>query len=893
MDSTSDFSEKERSRVLRGYHILDTAPEPQFDDLATLAASICDTPMALITLVDGFRQWFKARVNFPLEEIPRDSGFCGVAIRQRDLFIVPDAQVTPRFANDPLVTGDPYVRFYAGTPLVTEDGCAIGTLCVLDHVPRRLNNKQKQALQILGREVLGQLELRKTLGALKSLVVEHDSAAEELQMSYRVLEERIAERTNALNKVNALLKAEVEERAREAQFTQAIIDSLPCVFYVIDQDGNHLRWNKNLERVTGYTPDEIRQLRTSDFFCDEDEKELIRERLLQVFREGCASVEAQLFTKNGERIPYYFTGAKVSWNGHDYISGMGVDITELLEVEETLRLQNRALQASINAIMITDLDGNIVYANPAFEKITGYPVSEAIGRNTSFLVGDDRKQLGLITIRHAMAHHEECAALLRNYRKNGDMFWNDLHIAPVRTSDGTTTHFVEVLNDITEIKRYEEELEQHANYDSLTALVNRNVLMDRIRQAIAAAQREDRFVTIGFMDLDNFKFINDSHGHTVGDELLKQVAERLVTCLRDEDTIARYGGDEFAFVLVGQQSEKTIADLMSRMLKTVERPFMIADHKFYVSCSIGLSFYPKDGQDVETLLKNADVAMYRAKERGRNNFQFYTPAMNKRVTERLALESRLRQALADGEFALHYQPKVDLGSGRIVGVEALLRWYPSGGGMVSPATFIPLAEETGLIVPIGEWVLNTACAHIKALQEINQHPMRVAVNISARQFEPTTLVTLVRRALGASGLNPGMLELELTESLVMQNPEEAIKVLHELKEMGLQLAIDDFGTGHSSLSYLQRFPVDHLKIDQSFVRDIGDDPNDAIIARAVIVLGHNLGKRVVAEGVSNAEQLAFLRQNQCDEMQGFFFSKAVPIEQLTMLLKDNSGLSLH
>lgn len=893
MIRAGDTDEDMRVATLRQYQILDTPPESQFDDIARLAARICNTPMAAVSLIDEKRQWFKAKVGMSLDELPRDWAFCSVTLQSRDLFVVPDLSRDKRFAGDPLVTAAPKFRFYAGVPLITGDGFTLGTLSVFDCVPRALSDEQGDALHILGRQVVAQLELRKSLKTLERLIRERDQSEERLRASYRDLEARVAERTAELNLANASLKAEVTNRAREAGFSQELIDSLPGIFYVIDADGRFVRWNKNLEKIIGYTPDEVRRAHPLDFMGTASERAMLQERISMVFTQGCANAEVHLVTKRGRQIPYYLTGVKVRLEGHACISGMGIDITERRQVEETLRLRNRALQASVNAVVITDLDGYIEYVNPAFEKITGYSVKEALGRNCRFLQGEDREQPGLATIRLAIREHEESAALLRNYRKSGELFWNDVHIAPVRGPDGNATHFVGVLNDITEIKHYEEELERQANFDALTSLANRNVLKDRIRQAIASARRDGSFVTVGFMDLDNFKFINDSLGHSIGDELLKRVAERLVACLRDQDTIARYGGDEFAFVLVRQKDEKSIAALMERVLKTVDRPFTIDGHKFFVSCSIGLSFFPKDGRDVDTLLKNADAAMYRAKERGRNNFQFYTPAMNKRVTERLSLESRLRQALDDDEFELHYQPKVDMRSGQIVGAEALLRWYPADGTLIPPATFIPLAEETGLIVPIGEWVLYTACAHNKTLQEAGLAPLRMAVNISARQFSPKPLVTLVRQALDTCGLDASLLELELTESLVMQNPEDVIKVLLELKEMGLRLAIDDFGTGYSSLSYLQRFPVDHLKIDQSFVRDIGADPNDAIIARAIISLGHSLGMSVVAEGVSSAEQLSFLRENGCDEMQGYLFSRPVPIEEFTLLFKDNRRLPLH
>ncbi len=883
-----------RLETLERYHIMDTAPESRFDDIVQLVSQVCDTPMAVISLLDEKRQWFKARIGLDVSETPRDIAFCHHTIQHDNVFVVQDAHADPVFADNPLVTGPPHIRFYAGAPLIAQNGAPLGSLAVLDREPRVLSELQMTTLRVLGRQVVAQLELRKNLQELTRAVVERDEAAASLRAAHGTLEQRVRERTRDLNIANAVLKEEFERRTREAHLSQDIIDSLPGIVYVFDQEGRILRWNRNFEAVTGCTSDEMARAHYLDFLATDEDKSLVAERFQEALRNGSAIVEADLTTRSGNRIPYYFNGVRIELDGRLCVAGMGVDITQRRLDEESLRLRNRAIQASVNAIIITDLDGNIEYVNPAFERITGYSVQESIGRNCRFLQADDKEQPGVAALRAAIQRREESSALLRNYRKDGVLFWNDVHIAPVRGADGTVTHFVGVLNDITEIKHYEKELERQVNVDALTELASRNVLKERIREGIATAQRFESSVTVGFMDLDNFKFINDSLGHNVGDELLKQVARRLVACLRGQDLVARYGGDEFAFVLLGQQDDKAVAGLMSRILKTIDRPFEISGHKFFVSCSIGLSIYPKDGHDADTLLKNADAAMYRAKERGRNNFQFYTPSMNQRVTERLSLESKLRQALADDEFALYYQPKVDLRTGQISGTEALIRWNPGqGDALISPSTFIPLAEETGLIVPIGEWVLYTACAHHKTLQEAGLKPLRVAVNISARQFDPQAVVTLVREALDASGLDANLLELELTESLVMQNPEEVIKVLYDLKEMGIHLAIDDFGTGYSSLSYLQRFPVDRLKIDQSFVRDIGNDPNDAIIARAIISLGHSLGMAVVAEGVSSEEQLSFLRENGCDEMQGYLFSCAVPVEELKMMLQSGRMLSVH
>ncbi len=873
METPGSFVDGLRLETLARYKIMDTAPEPQFDDIVSLAAGICKTPMAIISLLDEKRQWFKSRLGLDVEETPVEIAFCRNTIRQEDVFLVPDALEDPEFARNPLVTDPPYIRFYAGAPLRARNGSVLGSLAVLDRVPRTLSELQLTALRVLSRQVVAQLELREHLDLLQDQVDERD-----LELRY----------------ANRSLRLEFEQREKELHLSQKIIDSLPGIVYLFDEDGRYIRWNRSLEIVSGYSHEEVARAHPLDFVAGDEEKRQVAERIKQVLQEGNASIEADLYTKDGRRIPYFFNGVRIVIDGRRCVSGMGVDITQQREAAETLRLRNRAIQASVNAILITDLEGKIEYANPAFERISGYSIDEAVGRNCRFLQGDDTEQPGIEILRAAVLRREEASVLLRNYRKDGSLFWNDIHIAPVPGAEGMATHFVGVLNDITEIKYYEKELERQANVDALTELASRSALKERIRESIAAAERFDSSVTVGFMDLDNFKFINDSLGHNVGDELLKQAARRLVACLRGQDTIARYGGDEFAFVLVGQRDEKVIAALMDRVLKTIDRPFEVGGHKIFVSCSIGLSFYPKDGRDADTLLKNADVAMYRAKERGRNNFQFYTPSMHRRASERLSLESKLRQALAGDEFDLHYQPKVDLRTGRISGTEALLRWRPEGESVaVPPSTFIPLAEETGLIVPLGEWVLHTACAHNRTLQESGLPPLRVAVNISARQFEPRTIIALVKAALDDTGLDASLLELELTESMVMQHPEEAVKVLHDLKDMGIQVAIDDFGTGYSSLSYLQRFPVDRLKIDQSFVRDIGADPNDAIIARAVISLGHSLGLAVVAEGVSSEEQLAFLRENGCDEIQGFLFSRPVPMEELKIMLADGRRLAAH
>jgi diguanylate cyclase (GGDEF)-like protein len=438
-----------------------------------------------------------------------------------------------------------------------------------------------------------------------------------------------------------------------------------------------------------------------------------------------------------------------------------------------------------------------------------------------------------------------------------------------------------------ERKRYQEELEHQANYDALTGLPNRNLLHDRLKRAVFA-QRDVRPIAVVFIDLDHFKFINDSLGHTQGDKLLAIIAERLGSIVRDGDTVARLGGDEFVLVLNDQNKEDVIFRAMQRVLSKVSEPMTIDGQELYITCSVGVSIHPQDGPDVETLLKNADVAMYRAKERGRNNFQFYTSEMNDLANERLAVEHSLRRALEREELLLHYQPKVDLATGTIVGVEALLRWQHPEWGLTAPERFVPIAEETGLIVQIGEWVLHTACRQNRIWQESGLPPVVMSVNLSARQFRHGNFVKLVTRILNETGLKPEHLEMELTESMVMHNAEAVIAILRGLKSIGVRLSLDDFGTGYSSLSYLSRLPIDTLKIDRSFVQQIGnqDERNDGVLAQAIISLGHSLDLKVIAEGVETDAQLKFLRAHQCDEVQGFCFSEPTAPEEFAKMLAE-------
>jgi len=557
------------------------------------------------------------------------------------------------------------------------------------------------------------------------------------------------------------------------------------------------------------------------------------------------------------------------------------DITDskfqLKEVEQALLLREQALVSSSNGIMITrsdDSDHSIVYVNPAFERITGYTAQEVIGREGRFLVREDLAQPDLQEIRSALREKRSGCALLRNYRKDGTQFWNELHISPVKDATGAaTTHFVSVINDVSERVNYQKELEYQATHDSLTGLANRNLLNDRITQAIAWAKRQDLSVGLMLLDLDHFKLINDASGHGAGDEMLKQVANRLSHCVRETDTVARLGGDEFVIILTDLPETGDVDIVAEKILAALARPFEINGHDVFVTASIGISLYPRDGDHGEILLRYADIAMYRVKEHGRNSVRQFIPEMGVTAISRLNMEGALRRALERHELTLHYQPKIELATGTIVGAEALVRWHHPQIGLIHPIEFIPLAEETGLILPLGEWVLAEACRQQVSWKKSGMADLKIAINMSPRQFRQEDLSDRVAAIFAETGADPSHVTLELTESMVMQDVNSTLVALRALKKLGVSISLDDFGTGYSSLSYLRRFPIDELKIDKSFINDIHENPDDAAIASAIIAMALSLSLSVVAEGVEKKEQAELLRKMGCSQVQGYYFGR--------------------
>jgi diguanylate cyclase (GGDEF)-like protein/PAS domain S-box-containing protein len=599
-----------------------------------------------------------------------------------------------------------------------------------------------------------------------------------------------------------------------------------------------------------------------------------------------------LLTATGGQIPILKTAARLTLNGRDHVVESFIDISASKQAEDALRESEeryRSLYANMHegvALHELELDASgrpvdyvVLDVNPSYERILSIPRTRAVGARASALYGTG-----------APPYLDVFAEVVRSgTAARFEAFFESMQrVFSISAISPAPGKFATIFEDITERRRAEDEIQSLAYLDTLTGLPNRILLQDRLSEALIRAEREAHLVGVLFLDLDRFKPINDTLGHAVGDLLLKSVSDRLRECVRKSDTVARLGGDEFVVVLMSVHRELDTTLVAQDILDRLAQPFDIEGRDISTSASIGIAVYPRDARDASTLLKNADMAMYVAKDRGRNTYQFYTDEMNRRVSELVSLETSLRVALEREEFFLQYQPQVDLARGRIAGVEALLRWHHPERGLIPPGRFIPVAEETDLILTIGDWVLRAACLQARAWQDAGLPPLRMVVNLSDRQFKQPGFAELVQGILGETGLAPQLLELDLTEGMMMGDADETVHRLRALKDMGLHLAIDDFGTGYSSLAYLMKFPVDRIKIAQTFVRDIATDPSDAAIVETVLAMGRSLKLDVVAEGVETEEQFEFLMSRQCNEMQGYYFAAPLAPLDVERLVREGS-----
>lgn len=694
----------------------------------------------------------------------------------------------------------------------------------------------------------------------------------------------VGKMTHRIGTVKDITDIKLAEQAlqHEKNFVDAILQSANSLLVVLDNTGRIIRFNRACEKLTGYSFDDIGGTFVWDTLLEAKDITPVK----QVFEDLRTSALPNNYknnwvTKDGEKRMIEWSNSVITGNDNiiSFIVTIGNDITERMMVEAERDKHARALDQSADSVMITDRNGDIEYVNPSYENITGYSREELIGQNPRIVNSGKQDDSFYKRLWETILAGEVFRDVLINRAKDGSLYYEEKTIAPLLDSEGRVTSFVSTGKDITERVETQERMYYLAHHDVLTDLPNRILFLERLGHALTGIDRRDQICAVLFLDLDRFKNINDTLGHDIGDKLLQAVGERLKESVREGDTVARLGGDEFTVLLENIQSADAVAPVARKVLTELAVPYQIDDHELYSSASIGISMYPDDGADPKTLLKNADTAMYRAKDQGRNTYQYYSAEMGARVREYLTLETGLRHALDRNEFEIYYQPQVDLVEGTPFGAEALLRWRHPEHGLISPDDFIPLLEDTGLIVPVGEWVVKQACEQAMQWRKDGLQLQRMSVNLSSRQFDELDFLDNILEIVRQSGVPAGLLEIEITESLLLRQSYYTVDVLQLLDSSGIRIAIDDFGTGYSSLSYLKRYPISTLKIDRSFVRDITTDQGDAEIVKAILAMARSLKLNVIAEGVETKKQEEFLSKAGCRKVQGYLYAKPCPATQ--------------